>query len=126
MGSEPLALDEGMNASASDSVPARLAQSPSPKDRTRLWAALAAMLFAPAAGVIGTLTLASERASRCVTYGEQCTSGLPSWVFEWSAGVGAAALLVALAAPPVRVRQAALAAQVLAEGSALLVILSHA
>ncbi|MFG2668561.1 hypothetical protein ACGFY6_30535 [Streptomyces sp. NPDC048387] len=114
-----------MNASASDSVPACLAQSASSKDRTRLWAALAALLFVPAAVVIGILTLASERASRCVTYGEQCAPGLPSWVFEWSIGVGAVALLVALAAPPVRVRQVALAVQVLAEGSALLVILSH-
>ena len=113
-----------MNASAS--APARPVQSPSPKDRTRLWATLAAFLFVPAAVVTGVLTLASEQASRCVTYGEQCTPGLPSWVFEWSAGVGAVALLVALAAPTVRVRQAALAAQVLAEGTALLVILSHA
>jgi hypothetical protein len=115
-----------MNASASASVPDRPAQSPSPKERTRLWAVLAALLFVPAAVVIGILTLASEQASRCVTYGEQCTSGLPSWVFEWSAGAGAVALLVALAAPTVRVRQAALAVQVLAEGTALLVVLSHA
>nr|WP_024127112.1 hypothetical protein [Streptomyces sp. F8]AHE39833.1 Hypothetical protein pFRL5_170 [Streptomyces sp. F8] len=113
-----------MNASAPAS--ARLVQSPAPRERTRLWAALAALLFVPAAVVTGILTLASEQASRCVTYGEQCTPGLPSWVFEGSAGVGTVALLVALAAPAVRMRQAALTVQVLAEGTALLVILSHA
>ncbi|MEU1155943.1 hypothetical protein ABZ369_23410 [Streptomyces sp. NPDC005918] len=113
-----------MNASAPAS--ARLVQSPSPRERTRLWAALAALLFVPAAVVTGILMLASEQASRCVTYGEQCAPGLPSRVFEWSAGVGTVALLVALAAPAVRMRQAALTVQVLAEGTALLVILSHA
>ncbi|MFJ4898175.1 hypothetical protein [Streptomyces sp. NPDC088727] len=101
-------------------------QSESPTARTRLWAVVAALLFVPAAVAAGVLALSSELSSRCVTYGEQCAQGLPSWVFEWGAGVGAVALLVALAAPTVRVRQAALAAQVLAEGTALLAILSHA
>ncbi|MFJ5851092.1 hypothetical protein [Streptomyces sp. NPDC092903] len=101
-------------------------QSEPPTDRARLWAAVAALLFVPAAVVAGILTLASEQASRCVTYGEQCAPGLPGWLFEWSAGLGAVALLVALAAPAVRVRQAALAAQILAEATALVVILSHA
>jgi hypothetical protein len=87
---------------------------------------VAAFLFVPAAVAVGVLTLASERASRCVTYGERCAPSLPGWLFEWSAGVGTLALLVAVAAPAVRMRQAALAAQVLAEGTALLVILSHA
>jgi len=87
---------------------------------------VAALLFVPAAVVAGALTLASERAGRCLTYGEQCTPGLPGWLFAWSAGVGAVVFLVAVAAPAVRVRRAALTAQVLAEGTALLVILSHA
>ncbi len=113
-----------MNASAPAS--ACPVQSPSPRERTRLWAALAALLFVPAAVVTGILTLASGHASRCVTYGEQCTPGLPNWVFEWSAGVGAVALLAALVAPAVRMRQAALTVQVLAEGTALLVVLSRA
>ncbi|MER6256927.1 hypothetical protein ABT224_36870 [Streptomyces sp. NPDC001584] len=113
-----------MNASAP--VSARPVQSPSPTDRTRLWAAVAAFLFVPAAVVAGILTLASEQASRCVTYGEQCTPGLPDWLFGWSAGLGAVALLVALAAPALRVRQAALAVQIFAEATALVVILSHA
>ncbi|MFJ5222847.1 hypothetical protein [Streptomyces sp. NPDC088400] len=111
---------------ASASVSARPVQSPSPMDRTRLWAAVAAFLFVPAAVATGILTLASEQASRCMTYGEQCAPGLPGWLFEWSAALGAVALLVALVAPAVRVRQAALAVQVLAEATALVVILSHA
>ncbi|MFE3558350.1 hypothetical protein ACFXKW_26340 [Streptomyces sp. NPDC059193] len=96
------------------------------RDRTRLWAALAALLFVPGMLTAGVLTLASESASRCVTYGERCTPGLPAWLFECGVGVGAVALVVALAAHAVRVRQAALAVQVLAECTALLVILSHA
>ncbi|MER7193878.1 hypothetical protein [Streptomyces flaveolus] len=64
--------------------------------------------------------------SRCLTYGEQCVSWLPGWLFEWSAGLGAVALAVAVAASAVRIRQAALAVQVLAECTALLVIVSHA
>ncbi|MFD6967206.1 hypothetical protein [Streptomyces sp. NPDC059949] len=110
----------------STAVPPLPVQSEPPADRTRLWAAVAAFLFVPAAVVAGILTLASEQASRCVTYGEQCAPGLPGWLFEWGAGLGAVALLVALAAPAVRVRQAALAAQILAEATALVVILSHA
>ncbi|MFI8392949.1 hypothetical protein [Streptomyces sp. NPDC085540] len=111
---------------ASPSVSARPVQSPSSTDRTRLWTAVAAFLFVPGAAVAGILTLASERASRCVTYGEQCAPGLPGWLFGWSAGLGAVAFLSALAAPAVRVRQAALAVQVFAEATALVVILSHA
>ncbi|MCF4136333.1 hypothetical protein L1856_04790 [Streptomyces sp. Tue 6430] len=80
----------------------------------------------PAAATVGLLTLTSERAGRCMTYGEQCAHGLPRWLFEWSAGVGAAAFLLAVAAPAVRARQAGLAVQILAEGTALAVILSHA
>uniref|UniRef100_A0AAU2VJ51 Uncharacterized protein n=1 Tax=Streptomyces sp. NBC_00008 TaxID=2903610 RepID=A0AAU2VJ51_9ACTN len=102
-------------------------QPESPTARTRLWAVVAALLFVPAAVAAGVLALSSELSSRCVTYGEPCDQeGLPNWVFAWGAGVGAVALLVALAAPTVRVRQAALAAQVLAEGTALLAVLSHA
>jgi hypothetical protein len=87
---------------------------------------VAALLFVPAAVATGVLTLTSERAGLCLTYGRQCTPGMPGWLFEWSAGVGAVAFLIAVAAPAVRVRQAALTAQFLAEGTALLVILSHA
>ncbi|MFE9999836.1 hypothetical protein [Streptomyces avermitilis] len=112
-----------MNESAAVPAPAQPAP---PRDRTRLWAAWAAILFVPTAVVVGVLTLTSDRASLCVTYGEQCGSALPGRLFEWSAGAGAVAFLVAVAAPAVRVRQAALAAQILAEGTALLVILSHA
>ncbi|WP_328786414.1 MULTISPECIES: hypothetical protein [unclassified Streptomyces] len=113
-----------MNASAS--VSARPVPSPSPTERTRLWAAVAAFLFVPAAAATGILTLASKQASRCVTYGEQCAPGLPGWLFEWSAGLGAVVLLVALVAPAVRVRRAALAVQIFAEATALVVILSQA
>lgn len=114
-----------MNTSSS-ATPALSDEAAPGRDRTRLWATLAAVLFVPAVLATGVLTLASERASRCLTYGEQCASGLPAWLFEWSAGVGALAFVVALAAPPVRVRQVALGAQLMAEGMALLVVLSHA
>jgi hypothetical protein len=96
------------------------------RDRTRLWAVLSAALFLPAALAAGVLSLSSDRASRCLTYGEQCTHGLPWPLLGWSAGAGAVALLVALAATTIKVRRAALGAQILAEGTALLVILSYA
>ncbi|WP_328306524.1 hypothetical protein OG432_00485 [Streptomyces sp. NBC_00442] len=115
-----------MNCSVSASVPACPPLPTSPKDRTRLWAAAAALLFVPTAVVTGIVTLFSDRASGCLTQGVQCTPGLPSWAFEWSVGTGALALLVALAAPAVRVRRGALAAQLFAEAGALLAILSHA
>ncbi|MFB7222568.1 hypothetical protein [Streptomyces sp. NPDC056227] len=92
----------------------------SPTDRTRLWAAVVAFLFVPAAVATGILTLTSDHASRCITYGEQCTPGLPNWLFQRGVGVGAVALLIALAAPALRVRQVALVAQILAGGTALL------
>ncbi|MFJ3514528.1 MULTISPECIES: hypothetical protein [unclassified Streptomyces] len=96
------------------------------KDRTRFLAVLSAALFVPAAVLAGVLTLASYRASRCLTYGEQCSPGLPGWVFWAGAGAAAAGLVVALVASAARVRKVAFAAQVLAECTALLVILSHA
>lgn len=111
-----------MNATASPKPPA-LASSG--RDRSRFWSVVCAALFAPAALVAGVLTLASERASRCLTYGEQCAPGLPTWLFDWGFGLGAVACVIALAAPVARVRQFALAAQVLAECAALLVVLSH-
>ncbi|MFF1342562.1 hypothetical protein ACFVYT_32575, partial [Streptomyces sp. NPDC058290] len=60
-----------------------------------------------------------------MTYGVECTRGLPGWLFGWSVGLGALAFVVALAAPVRRVRQAALGGQLLAECTALLVILSY-
>lgn len=95
-------------------------------DRSRPWSVLCAALFVPAALAAGLLTLASERASRCLTYGEECTPGLPARLFDWSVGLGVVAWAVALVAPVARVRQAALAVQVLAECAALSVIVSHA
>lgn len=119
-----------MNASAPVPASVPAPEPVSTRDRTRLWAAVAALLFVPMVVVAGVVALASERFSRCMTYGEQCASGLPGWLFGWlfgwSAGVGAVALLAALAAPAVRVRHAALATQILAEGTALLVVLSQA
>lgn len=113
----------GMNQTAPQPTPP--AQAAAGRDHTRAGALLSALLFVPAALVTVVLTLASERASRCVTYGEECDPALPGELFAWGAGLGAVALVVALAAPVARVRQAALAVQVLAEGIALLVILSH-
>ncbi|MEU9304710.1 hypothetical protein [Streptomyces sp. NPDC048269] len=112
-----------MNATApSAASPVRIGGE---KDRARLWSGLAAALFLPVALLAAVLTLSSERASRCVTYGEQCAAWLPWWLFGWSAGLGAVALVVTLAASALRVRQAALGAQLLAECTALLVILSY-
>lgn len=111
-----------MTAMPSSSTP----QPTREKDRSRIWSGLCAALFIPAVLAAGVLTLASERASRCLTYGEQCASALPGWLFGWGAGLGAAACVVALAAPAARVRRGALAFQVFAEGTSILVILSHA
>ncbi|MFI0979518.1 hypothetical protein ACH4SP_21270 [Streptomyces sp. NPDC021093] len=109
------------------SDPAPAPSAAPPKDRTRLWAALTALLFLPAVVAVGVLTLASERASRCLTYGEQCSSsGLPEGLFSWSVSVAVVAFAVALVAPAVRVRQVALAVQAFAECAALLAVLSHA
>ncbi|MEU6220501.1 hypothetical protein ABZ845_23735 [Streptomyces sp. NPDC047022] len=96
------------------------------RDRSRFWSMLFAVLFLPAALVAWVLSLASERASRCVTYGEQCTGGLPAWLFDVGVGLGAVACVIALAAPTLRVRQVAVAVQVQLEFVALVVILSHA
>lgn len=114
-------LNRGMNATAGPTtthVPVT--------DHTRLWSVLSAVLFLPAALAAGVLTLASERASRCLMYGEGCGSSLPGWLFEWSVALGGVACAVALVAPVVRGRRLALAAQLLAECTALAVILSNA
>ncbi|MCC0100266.1 hypothetical protein K7B10_36915 [Streptomyces flavotricini] len=95
------------------------------KDRTRLWSGLSAALFVPAVLATVMLLLSSVRVSGCVTYGVQCTRGLPGWLFLWSTGVGIVAFIAALAAPAPQVRRAALATQLLAEVTALLVILSY-
>ncbi|MFC9295111.1 hypothetical protein ACFTWH_18665 [Streptomyces sp. NPDC057011] len=110
---------------ATDSSPATSAQVAGARDRSRFRAVLSAVLFVPAALAAGVLVLASEEASRCVTYGEQCAAGLPGWLFGWGAGIGAVAFVVALAAPAKGVRQVSLAVQVFAECTALLVILSY-
>jgi hypothetical protein len=107
-----------MNTTAPRSKPA--------VDRTRFLSVLSAAFFVPAALAVGVLTLASERASRCLTYGEECGSSLPGWLFAWGVGLGGVACVVALAAPAVRVRRVAFIAQLLAECAALVVILSHA
>lgn len=95
-------------------------------DHTRLLSVLSALLFVPAALLSGVLTLSSDRAGRCLTYGEECGTSLPGWLFSWSLGAGAVACVVALAASAVRTRRIGCAAQLLAEGTALVVILSHA
>ncbi|WP_404953436.1 hypothetical protein [Streptomyces sp. 147326] len=95
------------------------------RDRSRFWAGLAAALFPGACLAAGMLLLSSVQVSGCITHGVQCTRGLPGWLFLWSAGIGAVAFVVALAAPALGVRQAALTTQLLAECAALLVILSY-
>lgn len=94
-------------------------------DRTRFWSGLCAGLFVPAALFAGLLTLSTERAGRCLTYGERCGDSLPDWLFGWSLALAATACVVALAATAVRGRRAAFAIQLLAEFVALSVILSH-
>ncbi|MFI1866150.1 hypothetical protein [Streptomyces jumonjinensis] len=93
---------------------------------TRICSALAATLFVPA--VLATLFVAfsTDRASRCLTYGEQCGWSLPGWLFWWGAGLGALACAVACVAATARVRRPALAVQLVAECGALAVILSQA
>ncbi|MCX5115343.1 hypothetical protein OOK13_44345 [Streptomyces sp. NBC_00378] len=93
---------------------------------SRFWSFLSAVLFVPAALTVGVLTLSSERAGRCLTYGERCGPSLPGGLFVWGVGVGGVACAVALVAPAVRVRRMALIAQLLAECLALIVILSYA
>ncbi|MFE2329807.1 hypothetical protein ACFXD5_38910 [Streptomyces sp. NPDC059385] len=113
-----------------DDTPSPSAITPSPapagaKDRTRLWAGLSAGLFPVAFVGAVLLLLSSVRVSGCVTYGVECTRGLPGWLFLWSAGAAGVAFLVAVAAPRLRVRQWALGAQLLAECTAILVVLSY-
>ncbi|CAL9586037.1 hypothetical protein [Streptomyces sp. enrichment culture] len=124
----PNALPASTPAAApTGSVPRPTGSRPTARrDRSRLLAVLGAVLFLPGVLAAGVVTLASERASRCLTYGTQCAPALPVAVFDWSVGIGAVACLTALIAPVVRLRQAAVAVQVLAECAALLVILSHA
>lgn len=96
------------------------------RDRTRFRSVLAAILFLPAALVTGLLTLSTERAGRCLTYGEGCGEALPGWLFTCGLAVAVVACTVVLAALTVRVRRIAFVAQLLAEATALVVILSHA
>ncbi|MFF5777295.1 hypothetical protein ACFY7Y_10130 [Streptomyces virginiae] len=95
------------------------------KDRTRFWAGLSAALFPGVFVGAIVLLLSSVRVSGCVTYGVECTRGLPGWLLLWSAGAAAVAFVVVLAAPRLRVRQWALAVQLLAECTAILVVLSY-
>ncbi|MDX3533228.1 hypothetical protein PV721_02355 [Streptomyces sp. MB09-01] len=95
------------------------------RDRSRFWAGLAAALFPAACIAAGVVLLSSVQVSGCITYGVQCTRGLPGWLFVWSTGTGAVAFIVALAARALQVRQAALTIQLLAECTALAVILSY-
>ncbi|MEU9165337.1 hypothetical protein AB0D29_34310 [Streptomyces sp. NPDC048424] len=114
-----------MNATASAATaPVRAAGE---RDRSRFWAGLSAALFPGAVVAAAILLLSSVRVSGCVTYGVQCTRGLPGRLFLWSVGIAVVALVVALAAPApaLRVRQAALCVQLVAECTALLVILSY-
>ncbi|MGW8777068.1 hypothetical protein ACWGNM_03230 [Streptomyces sp. NPDC055796] len=113
-----------MNATVTTSTPP--ADAPAGRDRSRLWSALCAGLFIPAFLAAVVVVLSSERAGRCLTYGEGCHPALPGALFVWSTGVGVVACIAALATPVRRVRQVALAAQLLAECTALLVILSYA
>ncbi|HET6857741.1 MAG TPA: hypothetical protein VFH94_11705 [Streptomyces sp.] len=91
----------------------------------RFWSVLSAVLFIPAALAVGLLTLASEQAGRCVTYGEQCGASLPGWMFAWGVSLGLVACVVAVATSAGRVGRVAFTVQLLAECVALTVILSH-
>ncbi|MFJ6612979.1 hypothetical protein ACIQPT_22185 [Streptomyces sp. NPDC091289] len=105
-------------------------KSPTPRkapttDRARFWSGLCAGLFVPAALFAVLLTLSSDRAGRCLTYGDLCGDSLPGWLFGWSLALAVIACVVALTATAVRVRQAAFGTQLLAEFVALTVILSY-
>ncbi|MFE6162899.1 hypothetical protein ACFQ7F_28740 [Streptomyces sp. NPDC056486] len=112
-----------MNTPTSQST--HMAQETGAADRTRLWSVLSAVLFLPAALAVGALAFSSDQAGRCLTYGEQCGSSLPEWLFVLCLGMGGATFLVALVASSVRVRRMALGVQLSAESMALMVILSH-
>ncbi|MEV7519230.1 hypothetical protein [Streptomyces sp. NPDC091371] len=117
-----------MDTAAPSATPTAPTPSPAPagaRDRTRLWAGLSAAIFPVVFVGAVVLLLSSVRVSGCVTYGVECPRGLPGWLFLWSAGAAGAAFLVALAAPRPRVRQWALAVQLLAECTAILVVLSY-
>lgn len=115
------ALNQGMNTPASSSP---TATDVSTSDHTRRWANLSGALFIPAVLVIGILTLATDQATTCVMYNE-CGPALPGWLFTWSIALTFTAWLVALAAPWVRVRRVAFIAQLLAECTTLVVIVSY-
>ncbi|WP_327418682.1 hypothetical protein [Streptomyces sp. NBC_01233] len=110
---------------ASTSAPSPDRATAPRRDRSRFWAGLAAALFPAACLAAGIVLLSSVQVSGCITHGVQCTGGLPGWLFVWSTGIGAVAFAVALAAPALQVRQAALTTQLLAECTGLLVILSY-
>ncbi|MFI7005163.1 hypothetical protein [Streptomyces sp. NPDC050145] len=106
-----------------DHLPAPPSDTP---QRLRFWSVVAAVLFLPAALGAAVLTLMSERAGRCLTYGEQCGSSLPNQVLAAALVLGLVALVVVQAASSVRVRRWALGAQLALECTALVTILSHA
>ncbi|MFD9728553.1 hypothetical protein [Streptomyces sp. NPDC059072] len=113
-----------------DDTPSPSAITPSPapegaEDRTRLWAGVSAALFPVALVGAVVLLLSSVRVSGCVTYGVECTRGLPWWLFPVGVGAAGTAFLVALAASRPEVRRWALGAQLLAECTAILVVLSY-
>ncbi|MER6316159.1 hypothetical protein ABT237_20585 [Streptomyces sp. NPDC001581] len=114
-----------MNATASAATAPDPVRAAGEKDRSRFWSGLSAAVFPGAVVAALVLLLSSVRVSGCVTYGVQCTRGLPGWLFLWSVGVGFVALVVAVAAPALQVRQTALSVQLLAECTALLVIVSY-
>ncbi|MFJ2111446.1 MULTISPECIES: hypothetical protein [unclassified Streptomyces] len=101
-----------MNATAPASRP-KPASKKTSVGCTRIWSGLA-----------GVLALSTERAPRCPGYGE-CGPTLPGWLFQWGACLGAAACVVALVAPAVRVRRWALGVQLLAEDAALMTVLGY-
>ncbi|MFD7781512.1 hypothetical protein ACFV4Q_00120 [Streptomyces nojiriensis] len=113
-----------MDTAPSSTIPTPAAPAGA-KDRTRLWAGLSAALFPGVFAGAVLLLLSSVRVSGCVTYGVECTRGLPGWLLLWSAGAAVVAFAVVLAAPRLRVRQWALAVQLLAECTAILVVLSY-
>ncbi|MZD04510.1 hypothetical protein GTW43_05360 [Streptomyces sp. SID5785] len=105
-----------------DHIPAGPSDPPHP---VRFWSAVAAVLFLPAALGALVLTLMSERAGRCLTYGENCGWSLPNQLFVGALVLGVVALVVVQAAPGDRVRRWAFGVQLGMEGTALVTILSH-
>ncbi|MFE7133698.1 hypothetical protein ACFVIM_22870 [Streptomyces sp. NPDC057638] len=112
-----------MNASPSQPLAPGTAGTIGTRDWTRWGSLLTTGLFLPAALAVLAVAYSSESAARCLGYGEECGWQPPGGMFTWGLGVSLVACATVLVAPAVRVRYAALAVQLLAQGTVLVAVL---